>query len=248
MCCFSGPVASISATRIFARIEGRRQFLVYQMTFSAQTDLAMVLPIPVALGLAEDAVDFINLEHYASFFADLERLYPKPRGRGASRARLGANLVVHDVGIYEASFVPTIADFSRLDPRFRLPDTIWDDLPAYAQYGFAVFKLKGGEVQKVHPLAFSFPTRTPDALFFPTLHVHDGQVHSRARFDHILYCQTTKRVPESSVFSHRSAWVRSSSNAGRSFSIDQAQGIVDGDQPCLKKVLVGQFANQDQRL
>ena len=38
-------------------------------------------------------------------------------------------------------------------------------------------------------MAFSFPRRDPGQLFFPTLHVHDGQVHETAAFDHTLYCQ-----------------------------------------------------------
>ena len=34
-------------------------------------------------------------------------------------------LQVHEVGDYEASYVPTLADFHRLDPRFRMADEIW---------------------------------------------------------------------------------------------------------------------------
>ena len=46
MCCFSGPVQSVSNTRIFARNSGlTNQFLVYEMNFSAKDDLAMILPI-----------------------------------------------------------------------------------------------------------------------------------------------------------------------------------------------------------
>lgn len=32
-------------------------------------------------------------------------------------------------------------------------------------------------------------TRSPDKLFFPTIHIHDGQVHDAADFDHYLYYQ-----------------------------------------------------------
>ena len=41
----------------------------------------------------------------------------------------------------------------------------------------------------VHPMAFEFPRRAPAALFFPTVHIHDGEVHETAMFDHRLYCQ-----------------------------------------------------------
>lgn len=36
---------------------------------------------------------------------------------------------------------------------------------------------------------FEFPTRHPDRLFFPTLHIHDGAVKPFARFAHTLYAQ-----------------------------------------------------------
>ena len=50
---------------------------------------------------------------------------------------------MHDVGEFEASFVANIGDFSRLDRRFRIALEVWAELPTYADYGFAVFKLKG---------------------------------------------------------------------------------------------------------
>ena len=79
--------------------------------------------------------------------------------------------------------MPTVKDFARLDERFKLPPSTWDDLPGYKDYGFAVFKLKKGE-QKVHPMAFEFPRGDTRKLFFPTVHIHDGKVHQTAGFDH----------------------------------------------------------------
>src|SRR5687768_11706626 len=120
MCCFSRPVQSVSATTIFARsgAEGR-QFLVYSMALRAKEDLAMVLPLPVKPGSGEKAVTFIDLQEYPGFFTDLRKGFPepltgetRPRGLGAPRT---AKLEVTKVGSFDASFVPTIADFSRLD-------------------------------------------------------------------------------------------------------------------------------------
>jgi len=105
-------------------------------------------------------------------------------------------LEVHKVGCLEASFVPCRSEFSRLDKRFRLPDQVWDDLPLYQDYGFVVFKLAKGKNQEVHPMAFRFPTRIPETLFFPTIHVHDGEYHETAEFDHTLYCQNKSDVRE----------------------------------------------------
>jgi hypothetical protein len=97
---------------------------------------------------------------------------------------------VHQVGSFEASYVPSLADMSRLDERFRIPDEVWSRRPEYASYGFAVFKLKKGS-KTIHPMAMKFATATPRSLFFPTVHVHDGELHDRARFDHTLYYQIT---------------------------------------------------------
>ena len=72
-------------------------------------------------------------------------------------------------------------DWDRLDERFRIPPSIFDALPAYRDFGFAVFKLQvtGRESESglfpekpatktFHPMAFEFPRADPDRLFFPT--------------------------------------------------------------------------------
>jgi hypothetical protein len=196
MCCFSRPVLDVSNTKIFARLgNGVEQFIAYAMNLSANEDLSMVLPIPVVPGSGEKAVKFINLEKYPKLFDDLWKGFPAPVSRsrggdpfGAVPASIPQKLEVQSVGAFDASFVPTIADFSRLDERFRLPDGVWKKLPGYANFGFAVFKLKSVH-GPVHPMAFSFPSSMPQSLFFPTLHIHDGQIHAKEEFDHTLYCQ-----------------------------------------------------------
>src|SRR5262249_36868952 len=130
MCCFSRPVQRVSDTQIFARSsrEGR-QFVVYSMEVSAKEDLAMILPIPVPRNTKEEAVRFINLEKYAEFFSDMLAGFPAPQpprmagfpGGFGGIANGGAPLKVVDVGSFEASFVPSVKDFERLDERFRLP-------------------------------------------------------------------------------------------------------------------------------
>src|ERR1700722_18340848 len=196
MCMFSGPVVDVNTTRIFARADkDDGQFLVYSMRFESKQEVAMVLPLPVKPGVGEKAVSFINLKDYPDFFADLDRGFPPPGiykslsdGVPGQGLRSAAKLEVYQVGDFEASFVPTVKDFDRLDNRFRLPAGTWKQLRDYHDYGFAVFKLKSGKV-KVHPMAFSFPRRDTRILFFPTVHVHDGKVHDKAHFDHMLYCQ-----------------------------------------------------------
>ncbi|MHC5019995.1 MAG: hypothetical protein ACYTGX_07775 [Planctomycetota bacterium] len=192
MCCFTGPIDRVESTRIFARLEpGGTQLLAYEMTLTVATEVAMVLPIPTPAGSPEDALEFISLQACPDFFQPLSETFGSgPVGSAPGNVVvLSAPLQVHRVGAFDASFVPSIADFDRLDPRFRLDGAVWDALPRYADWGFAVFKLQPAHGTPIHPMAFRFPTRLPEQLFFPTVHVHDGSVHLTAEYDHVLYGQ-----------------------------------------------------------
>jgi hypothetical protein len=247
MCCFSRKVDLVADTNIFARAakEGR-QFLVYSMRFKAGDDLAMILPIPVPKETKEDAVKFINLEKYANFFDDLRAGFPEPDsngprgGNGLKDAKKDEppKLIVVEVGSFVASFVPAVKDFSRLDERFRLPTEIWDKLPQYKDWGFAVFQLKKGNM-KVHPMAFEFPRANQRQLFLPTVHIHDGTVPDKAGFDHMLFCQATDEV-------ETTMWQESPQPAEFFMTkLDEAHGIVDPKGHCYRKIMKGRFDNKD---
>ncbi|MEJ7603820.1 MAG: hypothetical protein WKG01_38395 [Kofleriaceae bacterium] len=205
MCCFSvatpiglfarlfAPRVEVSRTNIYARmIEPGIQALAYGMDLASARDVAMVLPLPVIAGGGEDAVRFVDLSAHPQMFRELAELFEGPLAgppEGGMVSRGGAKpLAVREVGAFVASYVPTHADFSRLDPRFRVPEVLFEAVPEYVDYGFAVFQLGAGS-KTIHPMAFTFPTRSPDRLFFPTVHVHDGKFHRVARFDHALYYQ-----------------------------------------------------------
>jgi len=241
MCMFTGPVQAVSATQIFARgTHDGRQFLVYSMNYKAGEDLAMVLPLPVPPASAANSVRFIDLTDYGDFFTDVETGYDAWMAKGLllSGPLGGAPpLKVVQVGSFEASFVPAVADFARLDPRFRMPDGVWDKLPKYRFYGFAVFKLRK-DAQRVHPMAFSFPRKDPERLFFPTVHVHDGNVDAIAPFDHRLYCQSVKSLGGT-------YWHQSYKPAASFMEIERAQGIVDGDAHCYRLEIRGALKNED---
>ena len=247
MCCFSQPVQSVSATKIFARAfppgpERERQFIVYSMSIKARQDLAMVLPIPVKPKSGEHALRFINLKEYPTFFDALEAGFPPEvvaLGLRSAVATTPDTLKVHEVGDFEASHVPTTAAFSRLDARFRLPAGTWEKLPQYRSYGFAVFKLKPG-AKTIHPMAFSFPRSDANSIFFPTVHIHDGQVHAKANFDHVLYCQRN-----AGARFQLSNWRESPELAKRFVNINKAHGIVDPGQHCYRQELSGNLKNAD---
>jgi len=246
MCCFSGPVEDVSNTKIFARFTQKgEQAVVYQMHYKAKEPLAMILPIPVG-SKEEDAVTFVDLSEYERFFDDLHKGFPAPKSRGIALGETKsapapkAELKVVEVGNFVASFVPSVDDFERLDKRFRLPKSTWGKLPMYRDYGFAVFQLKS-EAESVHPMAFTFPTRMPDGpLFFPTVHIHDGEVHAKADFDHTLYLQ-----PKDASQMLPRGWEESPQPAGMFVKIKAAKGLIDADLHCYRRKLNGELKNED---
>lgn len=250
MCCFSRPVRHVARTRIFARTlpDSGQQLLAYSMSVEVPEELAMILPLPVALPAAEDAVQFVDLSAYPDFFDDLEHAFPAEfQAAGLSRAISAAPaaraLKVHDVGDFEASFVPQQADFRRLDPRFVIDPSIWRQLPELDDWGFAVFKLKprlrrsGNSELTIHPMVFKFPSRKPEALFFPTL--HDGQLRRSARFDHQLYCQP------SLLIGHTMGWTPSADALGRHLRTESCADIIEPTHRAYRTTLVGEQENRD---
>jgi hypothetical protein len=243
MCCFSGNVDRVADTNIFARAsKDDRQFIVYSMKFASAADVAMILPIPTPKGSAEDAVKFVNLEKYPTFFADLKSGFPVKKDRGPpdiKNAPGGLGLKVVEVGDFVASFVPSVKDFDRLDKQFRLPEGVWEKLPQYKDFGFAVFKLKktGTDASKVHPMAFEFPRADKRVLFFPTVHIHDGKVSAKAGFDHALYCQVSGEAPMH--------WDETDGLADSFVKVKETLGIVDGTAHVYRKQMRGTFDNKD---
>jgi len=148
-------------------------------------------------------------------------------------------LPVVEVGEFEASFVPSVRDFRRLDERFRLPDATWDQLPLYREYGFAVFKLKQG-AKTIHPMAFEFPRANPKKIFFPTVHIHDGKVHPKAAFDHTLYCQVTEAESRQVM-----DWRESPKLANQFMKVNQAKELIVANRHCYQRKIRGQQKNED---
>jgi hypothetical protein len=243
MCCFSKPVEVVADTNIFAReSKNGGQFLVYSMKFKAGEDLAMILPVPTPKASSEDAVKFISLKKYENFFDDLRAGFPVPKSKDRGPTLGGPDshaLKVVEVGDFVASFVPAIKDFDRLDKQFRLPEGVWEKLPQYKDFGFAVFKLKKPEKggSKVHPMAFEFPRADKKVLFFPTVHIHDGKVSAKAGFDHSLFCQASGEPPVQ--------WEESPGLAESFVKVKQTEGIVDGNAHVYRKLMKGNFDNKD---
>jgi len=227
MCCFSANT-SVFETSIFARLtRPGAQVLVYQMRYASAEPTAMILPLPVALPTREGAVRWTSLKEQQSFFDKLESGFPSKRPAPA------AALPVHEVGDYIASFVPSVAAFDRIDPRFAIKKDVWSRIPTYHDYGFAVFQLKllSGTP---HPIAFEFETRLRDTVFFPTVHIHDGTVHDKDRFHHALYLQDARFDARVSAYvdsdhaDPRTGFVRSHAKAASFADVAGSLGVLDG--------------------
>lgn len=256
MCIFSRPVVSVNDTKIFARKTNESsQFLVYQMNYSSVEANAMILPIPTAERVTEDVgFQFIDLSGYAGFFDDFESGFPYVRPMvnlccGVPPTSNKSALKVHEVGSYVASFVPDLASFDRLDPQFALPESTWAKVPKYSDYSFVVFQLAKGEAQP-HPMAFEFLSKI-DEVFFPTMHIHDGEVHPQEEFDHQLYLQHAAFDSQAGRYVNHvyrdtmTGWVRSKHNADQFFSVDDSQGVVLPDLLVHRKMLYGMLENRD---
>ena len=233
MCCFSGRVENVDSTKIFARPVGAgRQILVYQMKLAASAEVAMILPIPVPPRSSETAVRFISLEAYPDLFDDIDSAFPR------QMCPPQAKLAVHAVGAFVASFVPSLAEFSRLDRRFQIPPGTLDRMPIYSDWGFAVFQLRATRsLETIHPMAFELPTRS-DQLFFPTVHVHDGTLPDTATFSHELYAQHVVTGPGKS-------WWPSGRPLGTRVDPARAANVIDPAASVAKLSLFGRLPNVD---
>jgi hypothetical protein len=248
MCIFSVPPpdglwqrlfarkVEVSMTKVFARMVAPGvQGLAYSMHLATARDVAMVLPLPVRPNVGEDAVRFVDLSGHPRMFEELAALF-EGDALGLSDLELQPGrapaLAVHTVGSFIASYVPTRFDFDRLDRRFQMPRVIYDAVPRYKDHGFAVFQLAAG-ASAVHPMAFTFPTRELEQLFFPTVHLHDGRFRTAAHFDHALYYQHPRGL------AHEGDAVTSGT------PVSDYAGLADRVRPVARRVLRGKLANED---
>ena len=219
----------------------------------------MILPVPVKQPSQENSLRFIDLSKYEKFFDDLASAFPRqPKftlgcaatPTSASRGGIDSALLVHEVGDFIASFVPAIDDFDRLDEQFVIPKETWLKLPGYENYGFAVFQLA---VQKgsTHPMAFEYDVAT-ESTFFPTVHIHDGEVHQMEEFDHELFVQhanldstTSPSYRDWNVVDEVTGFIRSESQADQYCDIDKSQGILRNDLLIHRQRMRGTLENQD---
>lgn len=115
-----------------------------------------------------------------------------------------------------------------------------------------MFKLSAG-LLKPHPIAFEFETAI-DSIYFPTLHIHDGEIHNTEEFDHVLYLQHAgfdSRVygyQNADVCDQSTGLIRSKHVAKQFCDIARASGIVHGELLVHRRLIQGKNPNQDTKV
>ena len=99
-------------------------------------------------------------------------------------------------------------------------------------------------------MAFEFENGN-DSIFFPTMHIHDGQIHDSEEFDHVLYLQhagfdsRSYGYQNSDVADKSTGLIRSKHDARHFCDIDRCSGLVDPDLLVHRKIIRGINPNRD---
>jgi hypothetical protein len=233
MSVFSGDVSRVAKTRIFARpTDHATQVLVYQMEYAAENEVALILPLPTPPGSLADAVRFLDLADYPEFFQNLRDGFAIARSAPTHDAKTANPAPLQQVESLDTFFLPSRADMTQLNSPIRIDVAVWDRLPEYHDYGFAVFQLPPGD-QTLPPLALEFPMRNPNLLYFPTLELHHGTLNQDAYFDYDLFCQA------------HAGWMRSYDIAFAFMDIDRSKGVLTAHQRVERFTVLGMHPNSD---
>lgn len=178
MCIFSGPVETVSNTKICVGTmatpaefqisktapEKLHQFTVYGNSVSFHgKNVAMILPCPVNPLLANGGIKVYDMSKKTRVFVKLDNLFPKPRSMTLSYDAFASTnsaetLKVFKSGNYSVTIVPDFTKFKNLDwSAFSLnPDVVRLLENKYAtNYGFVVCRLQPDA--KYEPIAYSHP-------------------------------------------------------------------------------------------
>lgn len=172
MCVISGPVFSVSGTKIFAMPSqnGKRQLLVYRNAVNTPAENVMCLPVPNVRSLKFEKV-------YDTLFDDCESSFSRGRGDDVEYSVVPQGfLPIMEHGAYRVVVVPTMNDLERIPVEHaRLTDGVKDFLRKnYTKHGWGVLlcKLKPGNSDYT-PFAYSHDLLDSGNLFIPTMHYHD---------------------------------------------------------------------------
>jgi hypothetical protein len=248
---FSTPVRIASTFNFFARASRANpdhQFLACSFRYEAATPFTLIMPAPTPPDAPANAVRFINLSGYDEFFSDLRRGFPElthDTGKQSFTDRLREKVrdwLDLDTTQIEFAFFPNRTVLADMRDRWPLSDAAWAALEPYAACGLVGVKLEAG-ANRLPPIAFEFPRRTPTELSFPTAH----NLTDPAAVRQALYAQTLKRSAEWRM-SASADDDRHTLRARDFVKIDRTLGLIDPDQPIVSRRLNGPADNVDVRV
>lgn len=190
MCIITSTVDSVSTTRIYISADhaNRRQLTIYSNVVASPEENVMVLPVP-----NPDSVELLDFSHYPDFFTDLKACFIERTQRSYTNntflvSKSTNSLPVFRIGSYDASIVPSIADFPRL--QIPMDRTLIPFLKSKynAEFGFIICRLAPGK-KEYHPFAYTHDQHSSYRLFIPTMHYHPGDYN--ADWDHLIYSPAT---------------------------------------------------------
>ncbi len=178
MCIITGPIRSVSSTKIFvAPSRSRnRQLVVYSNTVATEGRNMMILPVPNPASVQFEE----GTMHYENIFEDAAASFYDPNAtlsmnRGPIYESAEAPLPVLNVGSYQASIAMNIGDLQRLDAAvFSItPELIQMLQRSYGArgLGFVCCILKAGG-NAYEPIAYTHDREHPGFIFVPTKHYH----------------------------------------------------------------------------
>lgn len=245
-----------AGTTIFGRADADHQWLAYALRVDPLGAVSVVVPLPVRRGTAATEIELHSLRDFSELFGSLQKTFPRERVLRREGARGPRSATpepeVQYLGDYAVSVAMTAAELSRLRPDLAVSPDLLSGRPAYADYAFVVLGLRPGrrvvldaasswKPVEHHAVAIRFPSRFQRTIFMPTLVAANGDLPSSARYDHLLFCQTSSnRQPAA-------GWERSERPVGRRVE-KQPVRIVDPSLYLFRRSIRGTLPNEDMIL
>jgi hypothetical protein len=155
--------------------------------------MALMNPQVQLLDLSKDAFKFEDLDKcFPTFISRHEQEKKKSRSRSAEAK--SHSLVVHQVGAYQMSVAPTLADLTRIDASvFTVPANITELMATHYGSGFAfvICVFDPTKEIKPHPIGYVHDWLAPNRMFVPCRHEHGHGTPEKEHFDHRIYSLNT---------------------------------------------------------
>ena len=236
---FSQRPDGIAELTLFGCTLQGRQSLALSLRISAATDIGLIVPVPIAPGAAESEVRLLSTDGSQSLFESLASGFSpatgRPHRRDADEEAAPRTVRYAAAQAMRAVYVPSIADFDRVAAHLRLPEAALASRPEYASYGFYVFELPAGQNVRIVPMGFDFPTRHPEAVYFPTWYGDPTWMPDEGHRDITVYTQ----------FGERLGWEETRETATRFVNASATRGLIAPDRPVQRKILFGDGNNED---